>query len=543
MRINKLNASLCHKNLQHLVGITMISSTQGQTSVALATLAVGLLVMVLVKILKKTLGYHSTRLSLPFPPGPPTRLFVGNALDFPSSNAHRVYTDWGKKYQSDILHASAFGSHVVIINNFKIADELLEKRAQLYNDRPDFPVRKIIDWDYVVALMRHGDWWIKHRKAAHQLFYASADKYLPIQVQEVHAFLRGLLRSPEAHDKHSKMLSISIPLLICFGYKPDSTEDRIIEISDQVAIVGLTMVQSLINIFPVLRYVPSWVPGATSRKLAEQVNEWSQEMKRIPINRVKADCTEGKARSSVMADFYGKYGTETCPKEEETILKNISFTAYTGAADTTISATGSLLYLMATHPEIQKKAQDELDAVLGYASRLPEFTDRPALPYIEAIYREILRMYPPLPLSLPHSLIDDDVYEGYFLPKGTTVIGNVWAMCHHERVFPEPFAFKPERFMDKNGRLNDDRRILAYGFGRRVCVGKAVASNTMWLNIASFLACFDIGPTIDKDGKNIEIDDAYIEYGAALHKKPFKCLITPRSVQHSTLIEATADSI
>ena len=75
---------------------------------------------------------------------------------------------------------------------------------------------------------------------------------------------------------------------------------------------------------------------------------------------------------------------------------------------------------MAIHPEVQRKAQAEIDEVVGQA-RLPDFDDRPKLPYIEAIYREVLRINPPVPLGLPHGVTEDDYYKGYFIPKGTDV--------------------------------------------------------------------------------------------------------------------------
>jgi len=72
---------------------------------------------------------------------------------------------------------------------------------------------------------------------------------------------------------------------------------------------------------------------------------------------------------------------------------------------------------MTLHPEVQRKAQAEIDTVVG-TSRLPTFEDRTSLPYVEAIYREVLRWSPPLPMGAPHSLTEDDYFNGYFIPKG-----------------------------------------------------------------------------------------------------------------------------
>ncbi len=73
---------------------------------------------------------------------------------------------------------------------------------------------------------------------------------------------------------------------------------------------------------------------------------------------------------------------------------------------------------MAKYPGIQRKAQAEIDRHIGQSTRLPEFDDRASLPFIEAIYREVLRWQQSLHLAVPHALSDDDYYKGYFIPKG-----------------------------------------------------------------------------------------------------------------------------
>ena len=106
---------------------------------------------------------------------------------------------------------------------------------------------------------------------------------------------------------------------------------------------------------------------------------------------------------------------------------------------------------MVQYPEVQRKAQVEIDRVIG-STRLPDFNDRPALPYLEAIYREVMRWSQSIPLGVPHALSEDDYYKGYFIPKGayyillfltvsnlltdifsqrlgTTVFGNIWFVC------------------------------------------------------------------------------------------------------------------
>ena len=82
---------------------------------------------------------------------------------------------------------------------------------------------------------------------------------------------------------------------------------------------------------------------------------------------------------------------------------------------------------MALFPEVQRKAQEELDAVVG-TNRLPQYEDREQLPYINALVKEVLRWHPVVPMSLAHTPIKDDTIEGYSIPKGATVLANIWSV-------------------------------------------------------------------------------------------------------------------
>lgn len=158
--------------------------------------------------------------------------------------------------------------------------------------------------------------------------------------------------------------------------------------------------------------------------------------------------------------------------------------------------------LMAIHPEIQKKAQGEIDQLLG-GGRLPTLADQDHLPYISALIKEIYRWHTPLPISIPKLLREDDNYKGYHLPKGATIIENVWAIFHDSAMYPEPHKFNPERFL-KDGKLNpsvrdpDDR---VFGSARRICPGKHFANRAIFLRIATILATFDIEPGMNDNGQ------------------------------------------
>ena len=162
---------------------------------------------------------------------------------------------------------------------------------------------------------------------------------------------------------------------------------------------------------------------------------------------------------------------------------------------------------MAIHPGIQKKAQQEIDRLLG-GERLPTLSDQEDLPYISALIKETYRWHTPSPMGGPKCLKADDVYKGYYLPKGVTVIENLWAIFHDPVVYPEPYRFNPERFL-KDGKLDPsvkDPEDRVFGSARRVCPGRYIANRTIFLRFATILATFDIEPgTNDKDEVESEI--------------------------------------
>ncbi|KAJ3505895.1 hypothetical protein NLJ89_g7172 [Agrocybe chaxingu] len=494
---------------------------------------------VLKKLLDTLLG--AKKYGRPYPPGPPPKFLIGNALDLPLKDSAKHFREVGKELDSDLVFLTALGNHVLFINKREIADELLERRSKIYSSRTQIPTTTIMGWDkHNVAMMDYGEEWRLNRKACQQhLNRRHARAYEPVQLRQVHKMLDNLLRAPEDFFKHNEILSIAITMDIMYGYQVDSLEDpAVIAAAKNVALaIPLLMPGgALMNIFPILKHVPSWVPGAMARKRAEECAFWNNELIRIPLEHVKTRVGSGTARPSVISDMLRRKDTVGVSEQEERVLSNMAYTAYSAASDTTMSATGTFIHMMLTHPEVQKKAQAEIDMVVG-TSRLPTFDDRASLPYVEAVYREVMRYNPPLSIGVAHASAEDDYYNGYFIPKGTTIFANLWAMAHDEEKYREPDTFNPERFFTENGELNGDSRVLAYGFGRRACVGKHVASATMWITIASILSDFNIDKAKDEFGNEIEIDHGYEDLGMIIHKKPFKCSILPRSDLVSKLVK------
>ncbi|KIJ30668.1 hypothetical protein M422DRAFT_186824, partial [Sphaerobolus stellatus SS14] len=201
----------------------------------------------------------------------------------------------------------------------------------------------------------------------------------------------------------------------------------------------------------------------------------------------------------------------------------------------TVCTLETFMLAMVLFPEAQKKAQQELDDVL-YGSRLPEFEDKDQLLYTVAVYKEILRWHPLLPTAIAHATTQDDIIDGYFIPRGSIVFGNAWSLLRNEADFgPDTDQFIPDCFLQPGVR--DPASTGAFGFGRRICPGRDMAENSLFIAVASILQNFDMSGPADQHGNPLPFEYDWTSgfFSSVInhykHPTKFKCTIRPRSKQ------------
>jgi cytochrome P450 len=210
-----------------------------------------------------------------------------------------------------------------------------------------------------------------------------------------------------------------------------------------------------------------------------------------------------------------------------------------GSDTSAASLQSFILAMTAFGKEVLPKAWEELDRVIG-SDRPPTWTDEQNLPYIRAIVKETLRWRPVAVLGgQPHASIKDDTYNGYFIPKGTTMLGNLWAIHQNAADFPQPNHFRPERFLDGSlAHYPQPQGHSSFGWGRRVCPGQLVAEQGLFISVARILWGFKISPAIDKKtGKEVEVDiNAYTD-GFNSKPLPFQCRLEPRGKKYVEIMK------
>lgn len=297
----------------------------------------------------------------------------------------------------------------------------------------------------------------------------------------------------------------------------------------------------LVDAIPMLKHVPAWVPGAGFKRQATKWKKELQEWVDTPFQAVKRKMNDGIVRPSFAMD--NLRALDECADEDarelEDDIKNVAGSIYGAGKDTTRLALRVFVRGILENPEAQKKAQQEIDAVVK-PGHLPGFEDEQDLPWVSACVKETLRWWPILPLGLARFIGTEDVYHGYRIPAGSFVLWNAWAMLHDETIYPDPEAFKPERFL-LDGKLNSAVRDPeeSFGFGRRVCAGKDMAWDTLWIMVASMLATFEISKATGDNGEVIEPPPGHTSEILDC-PLPFKCSLKPRSKAVEELIRSMA---
>ena len=189
-------------------------------------------------------------------------------------------------------------------------------------------------------------------------------------------------------------------------------------------------------------------------------------------------------------------------------INGAAATIFIAGFDTTNTTILVGILALLLYPTVFKKAQETLDRAIG-RDCLPAFSDRenPGLRYINYIVEETSRWRPLSPLGVPHKSLEDDIYNGMFIPKGSTVYFNVWAMSRDESTYEDPELFNPDRYVPiEEGGAGEPILQGPFGFGRRICVGKHLAQASVWIALATLIATMDISNSIGPDGNEIKPD-------------------------------------
>ncbi|KAJ4822917.1 hypothetical protein Tsubulata_017657 [Turnera subulata] len=176
--------------------------------------------------------------------------------------------------------------------------------------------------------------------------------------------------------------------------------------------------------------------------------------------------------------------------------------------------------LLLNHPDAMRKVRAEIDEQVGH-ERLVNESDLPKLPYLKCVINETLRLYPILPVLLPHFSSQSCTVGGFEIPAGTILMANIWAMHRDPKVWEEPGEFKPERF-EAASQEPRSSKFAPFGMGRRACPGATMGMHITSLPLGALVQCFEW----EKIGLQEDMD--CFPGFPLFKKKPLHALCTPR---------------
>ncbi|KAJ7915213.1 cytochrome P450 [Mycena leptocephala] len=476
----------------------------------------------------------------PLPPGPRGWPLIGNIFDIPTHMAWQSFAQMGEKW-GDLVSLTTLGKTIIIVNSLEVAEDLLESRGGNFSDRPFLQLGgELVGFRNVLTFSQYGDRVRKERKLFHQLFGTSMaiERFLPLLRSEIRKFLQNLLLNPDGAVGETQRTAAAVTIRIAYGYRIGAERDHFLELSHLRSKIFTESTQStaLVNLCPFLRYFPAWLPGGGFRITANKWAKVIQDSVNGPFGYVKDQMAAGTAEHSFSSALLQEQ------PDDDYLVKWAASSIFGAGTSTTSSQLEGFFLAMSLYPDVQAEAQRELDRVIG-KYRLPDISDRPDLPYVNALCKEVLRWHNATPTGIPHRTREDFIYErkeGHppvLIPKDSVIIPNIWYMAHDSKRYSDPMTFNPRRFLSTDAREAElDPSRICFGYGRRICPGKLFADTSIFLICSTVLFLFNINKA-SKNGVVVEPAVGQTS-GTVSQPLPFECTVAPRSDEARSLINS-----
>ena len=459
------------------------------------------------------------------PPGPRRLPLIGNLHQAPKDQDWLTYQQWFKKY-GPIIRVQYGKDILILISDPEIARDLLDKRGNIYSDRPRMVMAgENLTKGLHLLLRRYDDRYRMHQRMEATVLSPRASKFYEVLQDLESKQLLFKLLSGNNFSEYFELFAASLIYSLIYGHRVDRRDDQALTdghmVQDNFALAATTGTW-IVDAIPILNHLPKFL--APWKRLAERLFNVESEMHLSHLRRG----LQSKSWTWSKEFINSKEGHHMDSLEMAYDLGVLS----NAALDTTAMTLQVFVLAMLSRPDVISIAQKEIDSSVG-RERLPELKDVSKLPFTDAIITETLRWRPIVPMGVPHATLKEDHYKGFRIPKGAIVIGSHWAINHNENFFEDPSSFRPERWQGKPNGVS----AMAFGFGRRICTGRHIARNSLFLAISHMLWAFNIRSDTDVNGRPIPVDDMAFTPGFVVKPKPFPAVFEVRDMETKATIE------
>ncbi|XP_077235611.1 flavonoid 3'-monooxygenase CYP75B137-like [Tasmannia lanceolata] len=463
--------------------------------------------MVCVALVIAIIGYawmakRSCKGKLKLPPGPQGLPLVGN-LPFLDSQLHIYFTSLAKSY-GPIIKLWLGSKLCVVVSSPSMAQAILKDHDTIFANR-DVPVAALtISYGCQgLAWSPYGPHLTMLRKVCVReiMNKRNLDSFYTLRRREVRQMVSDIyakIGTPVNLREMMFLTVLNVIMSMLWGGTLDGEERRSVGAEFRRVleeIIELTGTANVSDLFPILSVFD--LQGIV-RKM-KKLSLWLDRILNSVIDqRLKMDrLAEGEEKEG-REDFLQlllRLTEEGDGKTSFTVpkLKGLLVDLLTGATDTTSTTMEWAMAEMMKHPEIMRRAQEELEEVVG-KNNVVEESHLPKLSYLGAIFKEVLRLHPLVPFLVPHSPSQSCAVGGYMIPKGARVLVNVWALHRDPKAWENPLEFQPERFLNATNKYEfsgNNFNYLPFGSGKRMCVGVPMAERMLTYVLASLLHSFE----------------------------------------------------
>lgn len=469
------------------------------------------------------------------PPGPPGWPIIGNLLqlgDRPHESLYRLAQKYG-----DLMSLKLGNKLTLVVSSPSMAKEVLKTNDQTFSSRSvTIAVKTFAYQGKTLVFVRYGPQWRFLRKiCTTELFSPKRlDALQHLRKEEVNRTIESIFEDSKKRQSvnigaSAFVTSLSLVARMVCGklvFHPGSQEAA--EFKDMVwEVLKLSGTANLADVFPCLERFDL---QGLNRRMKNLASRFDRLFDRIIEERLQEkeagvhdSCGEGKDFLEVMLDLK-KGGTQFTLED----IKGMLMDMFVAGTDTTSATVEWAMAELIRKPTVLKKAQAELDEVVGREKRMEE-SDIAKLPYLQAVVKEVLRLHPAAPLIIPRRADNSAEIGGYVVPENTQVFVNIWGIGRDPNVWKEPLKFKPERFLDCNTDYRgQDFELIPFGAGRRICLGLPLAHRMVHFVLGSLIHAFNwCIPMVNKD-EDFGVDMSEM-FGITLQKAvPLIAVPTPR---------------
>ncbi|EDW19227.1 probable cytochrome P450 305a1 [Drosophila mojavensis] len=480
-----------------------------------------------------------------FPPGPGFLPWLGNTLQFrrearAAGGQHILFEQWAKRYQSPLIGLKLGQDYVVVALGHELVREV--QLQEVFEGRPDnFFLRLRTMGTRKGITCTDGQLWYEHRnfamKQMRHVGYGRSQMEQQIE-HEAEELMQQLARTEAAPIEPVNWLAQSVlNVLWCLiageriSRNEDGTLRRLLELMNRRSKL-FDICGGLLTQFPWLRHV---APNYTGYNLIRQLNTELHGffMESIKEHRQRIEECKKRGEQPPESDLIFAYLQEMNSQRQDTdsfnetqlVMTILDF--FIAGSQTTSNTINLALMVLAMRKDLQDQLYDEVAANLHSADSktdsFPHLSRRESFYYMEAFIMEVQRFFHITPITGPRRALWNTKLGGFDIPRNATILISLRSVHLDEQHWSDPHEFRPQRFIDADGKCCKDEYFMPFGLGRRRCLGDALARACIFSFLVRIVQQFRV---VLPEG---ETPSLILQPGITLTPKPYKVQFVKRN--------------